>query len=91
MGLPVMDNNGQAQPFGQQKLVFKKTLLNVGRGVFLPIIIQPNFADGHHLWLRRKPFQLFQIILGNTLDLLRMNAHRSINVRIGFGQRNGSP
>ena len=34
MGLPVMDNNGQAQPFGQQKLVFKKTLLNVGRGVF---------------------------------------------------------
>ena len=49
MGLPVVDDNRQAQFLCQLQLGMEDRLLKFPGRIVLPVIVQANFPDGLHL------------------------------------------
>ena len=51
VGVPVVDDHRQRQLPGQGQLAAQHLLLQGAGGIFRPVVVQADLADGHHLVL----------------------------------------
>ena len=81
VGFPVMDHDRQVQGICQIALLFQTQQLHFLRLVFLPIIIQPDFPDGHHFcMLPGQPFQFGNVaFVFDSGQIFRMPAYCGIH------------
>lgn len=83
VGLPIVDDHRQLKLPRQRQLAAEHLLLEFPRRVLLPVVIQPDLADGHHLGLLRQGTQGRQIVVGAAAAVLGMDAHRRVDVGVG--------
>ena len=81
VGITVMDNDRQLQLARQLHLTSENNLLPCARTlVLLPVIIQTDLSDGTNTRLAlRERADFIQCLRPSILDILRMQADRSIN------------
>ena len=78
--ITVMNDNRQIELFSQVDLFQQPAFLYVLRLVSLPIIIQPDLADGYHLGVYGPGSQLVQIaVIHYPLKVFRVPAYGCIN------------
>ena len=74
MGIPVVDDHRQTGFPGQVQLADQKFLLLVMGRVFIVVVIQADFPDGHHPRIGAPGFNLFQVFQGAVADFFRMES-----------------
>ena len=52
----------------------------------VPVVVQPDLTDGDHLGMVRQITQLRHGVVIEVGAVVRMNAHRCVDVRVAFGQ-----
>ena len=86
MGLPVVDDDWQAQLLGQQHLLAEQLHLPFLRRIFRPVIVQSDLPDSPALGVSGQGFQLFQIVFGGVPRLLRVDAGGKVHKVVPFRQ-----
>jgi len=81
MGLPVVDDDRQAEAFCQVKLAYEGVVLNGKRGVILHRI-NADFTEGDHPLLAGQAGQFIEGVVGYITGVVGMNAHRGINAGV---------
>ena len=75
VGLPVVENDRQLQLLRQRQLPLQHLLLQGTGRVLLPVVVQSDLPDGHHLLpLRQLPQTLYLLRL-KVVAVLRVQAH----------------
>ena len=87
VGLPVMDDYRQIQLLRQRQLLAEYHLLEVSGGIFRPVVVQPDLADGRHLRLRQQLPQRRQIGVLKARAVLRVDACGGVHMAVPLCQR----
>ena len=86
VGFPIMDDHRQIQLHRQCQLLAEYRLLKRSGRIVLPVVVQSDLPDSHHLGLLQKLTQLRQILVLEAVAVLRMDAHGGVHMRVPFRQ-----
>ena len=89
VGVPVRDHHGQIQLLRQSHLPGHYFLLERPGRVFLPIVVQADFTNGHCLRVGCQGFEGRKVRLVRAGTVLRVQSHSSIHNIIPLRQGNG--
>ena len=78
VGIPVVDDDRQVQLLRQGELIPEYPLLMLPGRVFLPVVVQPDFPDGNHLWLLCQRLYGLQLRRFIIRAVLRVKPHGGI-------------
>ena len=81
--LAVVHDDGKVQLLRQRELIAQHPLLKLPRRVLLPVVIQPDLADGNDLRLPRPRAERVQTVLRVGRAVLGMPADGGVDARIG--------
>ena len=91
VGLPVVDDDGQVQLQGQVDLAAEHLLLEFLRRVLLPVVVQADLPDGHHLLVGAQGADGVEVGVGAAGTVLRVEAHGGVDVGKFLRQSDGRP
>ena len=84
-----MNDDGQLGRMRQRHLIAEDLSLRVARRMIVEIV-EPDFAPRDHFGMLRQRCELIEMLLGNFLRLVRMNANTGVNPVVLLSVRNGS-
>ena len=89
VGLPVVDDDRQVQLLRQGQLAAEHLLLKLPGGIFRPVVVQADLADGHHLIVPAQLPNGVKVPVGAAGAVLRVDTHGGVHVGIPLRQRHG--
>ena len=87
MGVPVVNDHRQVQLRRQRQVTAQHLLLVLLRGILRPVVVQPDLPDGDGLRMLCQLPQGIDVPGDKGRAVLRMPAHRGVNVGISLRQR----
>ena len=86
VGVAVVDDNREGQLLRKRHLAAQHVLLQLARGIFRPVVVQPDLADGDDLRPRGERAQIVNLRGGEVVAVFRVDANGGIDVRKARGK-----